>query len=219
MSAREGIAFTSGSGRPWKSGRKDTKVRHLRSERPVDVLSEQEFRACFHIPDRIFIHLVDDETPSSEKQSHNATYFNKEQFTAGLHLPLPYLFKQFLHFIQISLTLHHPNAIRVLMECSVMDKLFQLDLFLLEVLFVYIVNMSQKERFSLATHIPFLQLVTELPDSGKGGSKGHVLISSPWSGPFEGPNRVFTPQRSLEISSMICFCNFCSFFTIISSLL
>lgn len=123
MSAREGVAFTSGSGRPWKSGRKDTKVKHLRSERSVDVLSEQEFRACFHILDRIFIHLVD-ETPSSEKQPHNAMYFNKEQFTAGLHLPLPYLFKQFLHFIQISLTLHHLNAIWVLMECSVMDKLF-----------------------------------------------------------------------------------------------
>lgn len=105
----------------------------------------------------------------------------------------------------------------VLMECSVMDKLFQLDLFLLEVLFVYIVNMSQKERFSLATHIPSLQLVIELPDSGKGGAKGHVLISSPLSGLSEGSNRGFTPQRSLEISSMICLCNFCSFFIIISS--
>ena len=57
--------------------------------------------------------------------------------------------------------------------------LYKLDLSLLEVLFVYIVKMSQKKRFSLAAHILSLQLVTGLLDSNKGGAKGHVLISGP----------------------------------------
>ena len=48
----------------------------------------------------------------------------------------------------------HPNVVQVLMGCSVLDMLFQLDLSLLEVLFVYTVKMSQKERFSLCAHIP-----------------------------------------------------------------
>ncbi|KAL6320725.1 hypothetical protein AAG906_008725 [Vitis piasezkii] len=48
----------------------------LRLERPIDLLSEQEFQAPFHIPDKISIHLVDGEALSSEKQPHNETYFN-----------------------------------------------------------------------------------------------------------------------------------------------
>ena len=84
---------------------------------------------------------------------------------------------------------------------------------------MYTVKMSQKERFNLSTHIPFLQLVTRLPDLNKGGAKGHVLVSGPWRGSFDGPDEVFNLQHSLEISSRICLCNLCLFFAIISSLL
>ena len=82
---------------------------------------------------------------------------------------------------------------------------------------MYTVKMSQKERFSLSAHIPFLQLVTRLPDSNKGWAKGHVLVSDPWRGSFDGPDGVFNLQHSLDIPSRICFCNLCLFFAIISS--
>lgn len=62
------------------------------------------------------------------------------------------------------------------MGCSVLDMFFQLDLSLLEILLVYIVKMSQKERFSFSTYIPSLELVTGLPDSCKDWVKGHVLV-------------------------------------------
>ena len=52
-------------------------------------------------------------------------YFTNEQFVVGLHLPIPSLFKQFFHFTQIPLTFLHPNVVRVLMGCSVLDMLFQ----------------------------------------------------------------------------------------------
>ena len=82
-------------------------------------------------------------------------YFTDEQFVARLRLPISSLFKQFIHFTQIPpLFFFHLNVVQVLMGCSVLDMLFQLDLSLLEVLFVYIVKMSQKERFSLCAHIP-----------------------------------------------------------------
>ncbi|KAL6334615.1 hypothetical protein AAG906_019466 [Vitis piasezkii] len=42
--------------------------------------------------------------------------------------------------------------------------------------------MSQNERFSLFVHIPSLKLVTNLSDLSKGWSKGHILVSNPWSG-------------------------------------
>ena len=118
-------------------------------------------------------------------------YFTKEQFAAGLHLPLPSLLKQFLNFTQISFDFLYLNVIQILMGCSVLNMLFQLDLSLLEVLFIYTIKMSPKERFSLSAHIHFLQFVTNLLDSSKGWAKEHVLVSGPWSGSFEGPNRVF----------------------------
>lgn len=80
-------------------------------------------------------------------------YFTKEQFVARLRPPIPSLFKQFLHFTQIPPAFLHPNIIRILIGCSVLDMLFKLDLSLLEVLFIYIVKMSQKEMFNLSAYI------------------------------------------------------------------
>ena len=111
MLARGGVASINGSGRPQKSGRKDTRAKRLRLERPVGLLSEREFQAHFHIPDSNSIHLIDDEALFSAKQPHNATYFTKEQFIARLRLPLPSLFKQLLHFMQIPPAFLHPNVV------------------------------------------------------------------------------------------------------------
>lgn len=79
------------------------------------------------------------------------------------------------------------------MGCNVLDALYHMDLFLLEVLFVYTIKMSLKERFCLSTHILFLQFVTELPDFSKGWAKGHVLVSNLWSGLIEGLDKLFKP--------------------------
>lgn len=79
------------------------------------------------------------------------------------------------------------------MGCNVLDALYHMDLFLLEVLFIYTIKMSLKERFCLSAHILFLQFVIGLPDSSKGWAKGHVLVSSPWSRLTEGPDKLFKP--------------------------
>ena len=128
-----------------------------------------------------------------------------------IHFPLPFLLKQFLHFTKILLAFLHPNVARVLMECSVLDMLYQLNLSLLEIIFVYIVKMSQNERFSLSAQISSLQLVTRLPNSNKGRIKGHILVSSPQDGLYEGPAGNFTHdarQRSqIGYVSIIPICH------------
>ncbi|RVW19168.1 hypothetical protein CK203_093893 [Vitis vinifera] len=53
--------------------------------------------------------------------------------------------------------------IRILMGCSMLNMLYHLDLSLLE-------------------------LVTELPNSTKGATKGYVVVSGPWAGPYELPD-------------------------------
>lgn len=80
-------------------------------------------------------------------------YFTEAQFADGLHLPIPSLFKQFFYFTLTPSIFLHPNIVKILMGCSVFDMLFQLDISLLKVLFIYTVKMSQKERFSLSAHI------------------------------------------------------------------
>ncbi|KAL6334515.1 hypothetical protein AAG906_018004 [Vitis piasezkii] len=57
--------------------------------------------------------------------------------------------------------------------------------------------MIPNERFNLSTHISSLEF-----------AKGHVLVLDPWSGLSKGSDRVFTLQRSLEITSKLCLYHF-----------
>lgn len=86
------------------------------------------------------------------------------------------------------------------MGCNVLDMLFNLDLSLLEILFVYTIKKAKLDIFSLAANIPSLQLVTGLPDSTKGASKGQVLVKGPWAGLVLHREKEFAPNQSLKIS-------------------
>ena len=85
------------------------------------------------------------------------------------------------------------------MGCNVLSLLFNLDLSLLEVLFVYSLKKEKNDIFSMATHLPSLQLVTELPNSTKGGAKGHVLVRGVWVGLQGHLERPFSPNHSLKL--------------------
>ncbi|XP_034706291.1 uncharacterized protein LOC117929953 [Vitis riparia] len=89
--------------------------------------------------------------------------------------------------------------IRVLMGCSILSMLFNLDLSLLEVLFVYSIKKVKSNIFSFVASLPSLQLVTNLPDSNKKAAKGQVLVKGVWAGLSEHPDRPFVPNQSLEI--------------------
>ena len=155
---------------------------------------------------------------STENEPFNATVFSNEQFNVGLRFPLPSLFKKFLHFAKILLVFLHLNALMVLTGCSNLNMLYHLDLSLLEVLFIYTIKMNGKEIFSLSTHIPFLQLVTGLPDSTKDTTKGHI-VSSPWAGSYEHLVQEFEPRSSLGIPSRADCCSLVLSFIIMGLLL
>ena len=89
------------------------------------------------------------------------------------------------------------------MGCSILDMLFHLDLSLLEIMFVYTVKMSRKWIFSLFALISSIQLVTGLPDSTKGATKGYVVVSGLWAGSYEYPGQEFEPRHSLAIPSRV----------------
>ena len=171
MPAKKDVVSSSATG---QSGKDASGV--VYAERSIDKLNVRQFYERFYIPNGVSIQLVDGEAVSTEKSADNAIYFTKDQFNVGLRFPLPSLFKEFLHFTQIPPAYIHPNIVRVLMGCSILSMLVNLDLSLLEVLFIYSIKKGKNDVFSLAARLPSLQLVTDLPDSTKGGAKGHVLV-------------------------------------------
>ena len=87
----------------------------------------------------------------------------------------------------------------MLIGCSILNMIFQLDLSLLEVLFIYTLKKGKKDIFSMFAHISSLQLAMGLPNLNKGETKRHVLIKGPWVGLMEHPKRDFRPNCSLKI--------------------
>ncbi|RVW70764.1 hypothetical protein CK203_058071 [Vitis vinifera] len=152
-------------------------------EKSTDKLSVKEFRDRFCIPNSVIVEFLNGEdVVSTKKAEQDTVIFSKEQFNAGLRFPLPALFKEFLHFTQIPPVFIHPNIVWVLMGCSIINMLYNLDLTLLEVFFVYSLKKAKTDIFSMSAHLPSLQLVTELSDSTKGGAKGHVAVRGAWAG-------------------------------------
>lgn len=189
MSPKKEIVTSGAAGQGSSRGR----VKH------IECLSEGEFRERFGIPNGVSVQLLEGDVVPTEKSGDNPICFTKEQFNAGLRLPLLSLFKQFLHYMRIPPALIHPNVIRVLMGCSILDMLFSLDLSLLEVIFVYTIKKAKNDIFSLSASIPSLQLVTGLPDSTKGAARGHVLVKGPWASLLVHQEKEFVPNQSLRI--------------------
>ena len=186
-------------------------------EKSTDKLSVKKFRDRFCIPNSVIVDFLNEgeDVGSTEKAEGHAMTFSKEQFNAGLRFPLPALFKEFLHFSKIPPAFIHPNIVRVLMGCSIINMLFNLDLTLLEVLFVYSLKKGKNDIFSMSAHLPSLQLVTELPNSTKGGAKGHMVVRGAWAGFLEHPGRPFSLSYSMELPGTLA-CGFCPAFNLLS---
>ncbi|RVW59825.1 hypothetical protein CK203_098474 [Vitis vinifera] len=135
---------------------------------------------------------------STEKAEQDTVIFSKEQFNAGLRFPLPALFMEFLHFTKIPLVFIHPNIVRVLMGCSIINMLYNLDLTLLEVFFVYSLKKAKTDIFSLSVHLPSLQLGDGTARLDEGRGEGHVMVQGAWAG-SRHPARPFSPNYSLAI--------------------
>ena len=97
-------------------------------EKATDKLNVKEFRDWLCIPNGVIVELLNgEELVPTEKAEGNTIIFSKEQFNAGPRFSLPALFKEFLHFSQIPPVFIHPNIVRVLMGCSIINMLYNLD--------------------------------------------------------------------------------------------
>ena len=72
----------------------------------------------------------------------------------------------------------HPNIFRILMGCSVLNFIYQLDLSLAEICFIYTLKMGTGGPLSMSAHSPQLQFVTGFPDSPKTEAKGFYWLGA-----------------------------------------
>ncbi|RVW34303.1 hypothetical protein CK203_097821 [Vitis vinifera] len=194
----------------WLCGKKwlQKKLFHLPGvsevgEKTIDKLDVKEFRERFCIPNDVSIDLVNEEAAMpTEKGEENVILFTKEQFNAGLRFPLPAFVQGIPPLLSSSTHLHssqpcpgadgmqhHQHAVQPRPYAT--GSVLSLSL-----------KKAKNDIFSVSAHLPSLQVVTELPDSTKGGAKG-------WCGPgWMGglPERAGHLVDWVEKASFACVC-------------
>ena len=149
-------------------------------------MSLEELRSFCRVPDYTNLELSDGPTLSNVGEANNA----QEQFVAELCFPISLLVKKFLHVTRAPLALIHPNIFQILMGYIVLNFLYQLDISLVEIFFIYTLNLGIKGRLSMSAHSPRLKFVTRLPDSSKTEEKRVILVRGLW---YETPDYVGLP--------------------------
>ena len=165
----------------------------------------EELRSYYHIPDDIDFELSDGPAESTIDKEDGVVYFSRERFAAELRFPISSLIKQFIHFSGAPPALIHLNVIRILIGCSVLNLLYQLDISLVEVFFIYTLKLAHGGRLSLSTKSPRLQVVTGLPDSPKTEAKGVILVRGPWYEAPGSPDLSFTLNREMSFPGVLKF--------------
>ena len=146
----------------------------------VDSMSVEKLRSFCRVPDDISLELSNRLAFSTVRQADNVVYFTQEQFTARLRFPISLLVKQLLHITWAPPALIHPNFFRILICCSALNFLYQLDISLVEICFIYTLKLGTGGYLSMSSHSHRLQFVTRLPDSPKTEAKGVVLVRGSW---------------------------------------
>ena len=162
-------------------------------------------RSFCQVLDDIILELSNRPTRSTVRQADNVVYFTREQFAVGLRFLVSSLVKQFLHVTRASPALVHSNVFQILMGCSVLNFLYQLDISLAEICFVYMLKLGTGGRLSMSANSPWLQFVTRLPDSPKTKEKGVILVRGPW---YETPGSLGFPFDTNQSMTFLSWSKF-----------
>ena len=166
---------TSTSGRPGGRPRAKPSASNV-----IVSLTMEQLKVYCEVPDNIDLRLIEREDDSTLGGEHNGVFFTREHLVAGLRFPVSVVVKQFLHFTQEPPALIHPNVVRILIGCCVLNHLYQLDLTLVELFIIYFLNIGSGGQMSMSVLSPRLQIVNGLPDSPKTEAKGALLVRGPW---------------------------------------
>ena len=129
----------------------------------ISSMSMEELRSYCQIPNNINFELSDGLAEPIVDEEDSVVYFTREQLIAGLHFPISYLVNQFLHFSRAPHALIHSNVIRILTWCSVLNLLYQLDILLVEVCFIYTLKLGTEAGYPCRPKAPYCNLSRDSP--------------------------------------------------------
>ena len=117
----------------------------------VTAMFIEELRSFSKVPTNISLELSDC-AAAGGRGGNNVVYFTLEQ--AELCFPILSLVKKFLHFTKALPMLIHPNVFHILMGYSVLNLLYQLDISLIDIFFIYTLKLRVGGRLSMSVHSP-----------------------------------------------------------------
>ena len=103
-------------------------------------MAMEELKLYCEVPDNVDLRLMERTDESTLGGEHNSVFFTCEHLAARLRFPVLAIVKHFLHFTRAPPALFHPNVIRILVGCCVLNHLYQLDLTLVELFIIYMLN-------------------------------------------------------------------------------
>ena len=112
----------------------------------------EDLRSFSQVPVDNSLELSEGATVPIVGGADNAIYFTQHQFGVGIRFPISSLVKYFLHFTREPPTLIHPNVFWIMMGCSVLKFLYQLDILLVEICFIYTLKLGVGGRLSMSAH-------------------------------------------------------------------
>ena len=112
-------------------------------------MSMEELSSFCRVLDDISLEFSDGPARSTVEQANNVVHFTREKFSAGLRFPVSSLVKQFLHITLAPPVLVHPNVFWILIGCSMLNFLYQLDISLAEICFIYMLKLRIGGRLSI----------------------------------------------------------------------
>ena len=136
------------------SGRPGGHLRATPSTSSIISSLTMELMAYCEVPDNINLRLMERADESTLGGEQNGVFFTQEHLTVGLRFPVPALVKQFFHFTRAPPTLIHPNVVRILIRCCVLNHLYQLDLSLVKLCIIYFIRVGQGGRMSMSVLNP-----------------------------------------------------------------
>ena len=187
----KGREETSTSGHPGGRPRAKPSASNI-----IASMTMEELKVYYEVPSNIDLRLMEGADESTLNGEHNGVFFTREHLASGLRFPVLAIVKQFLHFTRAPPALIHPNVIRILVGCCVLNHLYQLDLTLVELLIIYMLNIGSGGWMSMSVLSPRFQIVNGLPDLPKTKAKRALLVRGPWDETPGSPGLPFNVNRS-----------------------
>ena len=198
-------------------GQEETSTSHVGRKRgtPQEMLTTSSLVAAMSIEDLrsfsqvhvgISLELSNGVAVTTTRGTDNVVYFTQEQFATRIRFPIPSLVKQFLHFIRVLPALIHPNVFWILMGCSVLNFLYQLNISPVGICFIYTLKLGDGGRLSMSAHSPQLEFVIEFLNSRETEAKGVVLVKGLW---YETLVSLFFSRSSVHILICLSLWTFC----------